>query len=72
VILPIHKILKILEPMIFPIARSAWRFIAAITDVTNSGTEVQIATILAPISTVLHPAASAIVVAASTRVFPQI
>ena len=69
VILPIHRILKIFEPIIFPIARSAWRLSAAMTDVTSSGTEVQTATILAPMSTVLRQAAWAIVVAASTRVF---
>ena len=46
---PIRKILKILDHTIFPIAISVCHLFAAIIDVTSSGTEVHIATILAPI-----------------------
>lgn len=49
---PTHKILKIFEPIIFQIAISVCFLSAAITDVASSGTDVPIATILAPISTV--------------------
>ena len=40
----IKKTLKILEPTTFPIAMSTSPFLEATTDVTNSGSEVPIAT----------------------------
>ena len=43
-------ILKMLLPTIFPIAISAFPFIAAITEVNNSGRDVPIDTIVNPIT----------------------
>ena len=45
-----NKILKIFDPMIFPIAISALPFLAAVTEVTSSGNEVPKATIVRPIN----------------------
>ena len=39
-----NKILKIFDPMMFPIAISALPFLAAVTEVTSSGNEVPKAT----------------------------
>ena len=56
----INKILKIFEPTIFPIAKSALFFFAAIIQVTNSGKLVPNATTVSPIILSLTPAAFAI------------
>lgn len=48
----IQKILKIFDQIIFQMAMSVCFLRAAITEVTSSGTDVPIATILAQISTV--------------------
>ena len=61
-----NKILKILDPMIFPIAMSALPFLAAVTEVTSSGKEVPKATIVNPINLWLTPSEMAMFVAAST------
>ena len=45
-----NKILKILDPMMFPIAISALPFLAAVTEVTSSGNEVPKAAIVRPIN----------------------
>ena len=45
-----NRILKILDPMMFPIAMSALPFLAAVTEVTSSGKEVPKATIVNPIN----------------------
>ena len=45
----IHKILKIFDQITFQIAKSLCFFFAAIIDATSSGSEVQIATIVAQI-----------------------
>ena len=47
----INRILKILLPIMLPIAMSQLPFLAAITEVTSSGREVPNATIVSPIST---------------------
>ncbi len=44
-----NKILKILLPTIFPMAIPAFPFLAAVTDVTSSGSDVPNATIVRPI-----------------------
>ena len=49
------RMLKILLPTIFPTAISEFFFIAAVTDVNNSGSEVPKATIVNPINLVLSP-----------------
>ncbi len=54
-----HKILKILEPTIFPIAMSACFFLAATTEAANSGKEVPIATTVSPIKAWLRPSEEA-------------
>ena len=45
-----NRILKIFDPMMFPIAISALPFLAAVTEVTSSGNEVPKATIVRPIN----------------------
>ena len=55
----IHTILKMFDQMIFPTAMSVCLLLAAMTEVTNSGTDVHIATILAPIITFETPNISA-------------
>ena len=45
-----NKILKIFDPMMFPITISALPFLAAVTEVTSSGNEVPKATIVRPIN----------------------
>ena len=45
----INRILKILEPITFPMAISLFRFDAATTEVTSSGSEVPAATIVSAI-----------------------
>ena len=49
-----NKILKILLPTIFPMAIPAFPFLAAVTDVTSSGSDVPNATIVRPINNTLH------------------
>ena len=61
-----NKILKILLPTIFPIAISAFPFMAAETEVTSSGRDVPSATIVRPINLSLNPKPFAKAVAAST------
>ena len=51
----INKILNMLLPMIFPMAISAFPFLAAFTEVTSSGREVPRATIVRPINRSLKP-----------------
>lgn len=50
-----NRILKILDPMMFPIAMSALPFFAAVTEVTSSGKDVPKATIVSPINLWLTP-----------------
>ena len=64
-----NKMLKILLPTIFPIAISAFPFIAADIEVHNSGREVPNATIVNPINLWLNPNAVAINVADLTTKF---
>lgn len=63
-----HKMLKIFEPIIFPIDISISFFIAAATDAANSGRLVPSATIVNPITLSLTPIAWAREVAPSTRI----
>ena len=56
----INNKLNVLEPSIFPRAISSSPFNIATTDVTNSGREVPIATIVSPISLSLMPKVVAI------------
>ena len=65
-----NKILKILLPTIFPMAIPAFPFLAAVTDVTSSGSDVPIKTIVSPISVWLIPRSLAILEAASTVISP--
>ena len=66
-----NKILKILLPIMFPIAISEFFFIAAVTDVNNSGSEVPKATIVNPINLWLSPNFSAMNVADfTTKLLP--
>ena len=51
----IKRILKIFEPITFPIAISLFLFVAATIEVTNSGNEVPAATIVNPIIFSLTP-----------------
>ena len=62
-----NKMLKILLPTIFPTAISEFFFIAAVTDVNNSGKDVPNATIVNPINLWLNPNAVAINVADLTH-----
>ena len=62
--------LNILEPMTLPKAKSLSPLVAAITDVTNSGREVPIETIVRPISWSLIPKLLAISDAEFTTKFP--
>ena len=67
-----NKMLKILLPTIFPIAISAFPFLAAVTEVTNSGREVPSATMVRPIKLSLKPIIFAMAVALSTvMLLPQ-
>ena len=50
-----NKILKIFDPMMFPIAISALPFLAAVTEVTSSGKDVPKATMVSPINLWLTP-----------------
>ena len=61
-----NRILKIFDPMMFPIAISALPFLAAVTEVTSSGKDVPKATMVSPINLWLTPSEMAMVVAAST------
>ena len=61
-----NRILKIFEPMMFPIAISALPFLAAVTEVTSSGKDVPKATMVKPINLWLTPSEMAMFVAAST------
>lgn len=61
-----NKILKIFDPMMFPIAIIAPTLLAAVTEVTSSGNEVPRATIVRPINLWLTPNEMAMFVAAST------
>ena len=64
--------MKIFEPTILPIAISAFPFLAAVTEATNSGSDVPKATIVKPINFSLIPIAVAIAVAAFTEILaPQ-
>ena len=65
-----NKMLNILEPITFPNAIEDSPFIAAIIEVTNSGSEVPIDTIVRPISWSLTPKSDAIVEALDTTIFP--
>ena len=68
-----NKILNILLPTIFPMARSSFPFLAAVMDVASSGSEVPKATTVRPIILLLIPISFAIFVAASTeRLLPKI
>ena len=66
----INKILKMFEPIIFPMAISVSPFFVATTEVTNSGREVPTATIVKPIKFSLIPRVVAIFVAESTTISP--
>jgi hypothetical protein len=66
------KVLKILLPTIFQIAKSASFFLAATTEVISSGKEVPIATIVSQIITSLNQKNSAISTAQSTTHFEPI
>ena len=55
-----NKILKILLPTIFPMAMSAFPFLAAATDVNSSGSDVLKALIVNPINRSLIPISFAI------------
>lgn len=67
----IRKTLKIFDQMMFPIAISVCLFLAAMTEVTSSGTDVPIATILAPIMIFDTPNISANILAYSTIKSPH-
>ncbi len=62
--------LKILEPITLATAMSVFFFIAATAEVTSSGKEVPMATIVSPIKFWLRPNCSAIAIAPSTTHFP--
>ena len=62
--------LNILDPIIFPTAILALDFLTAAIDVASSGSDVQIANIVSPISFSLHPRIVASVTAFSTTIFP--
>ena len=64
------RILKILEPMTFPRAISTSFLRAATIEVTSSGNDVPIATIVSPIKFWLKPNAAAIADALSTTMSP--
>ena len=65
-----NRRLKILEPITFPIAIPVSPFLAATADVTSSGRDVPIATIVSPISVSVIPAALAISFALFTTTCP--
>ena len=60
------RILKILEPTAFPTAISTSFFLAATTEVTSSGREVPMETMVSPTSVWLIPRSMAMRLAAST------
>ena len=60
------KILKILDPTAFPTAISTSSFLAATMDVTSSGSDVPIETMVSPTSVWLIPSSMAIRLAVST------
>ena len=64
----IKKILKILEPTIFPTAISDFFFRAATIEVASSGRDVPAATIVSPITRSLMPSSLAIFIAPSTKI----
>ena len=68
----IKRILKILEPTTFPTARSFSPLEEATTEVTSSGREVPIATMVRPIRVWLMPKAAAISLALFTTKFDPI
>ena len=61
-----NRILKKLDPMMFPIAISALPFLEAVNEVTSSGKTVTKATMVSPINLWLTPSEMAMFVAAST------
>ncbi len=65
-----RKILNMLLPMTFPIAKPGLPLIADITEVASSGREVPAATIVKPITASLTPRADAMPDAPSTNQFP--
>ena len=65
-----NNILNILEPITFPIAISVSPFFTAITEVTSSGSDVPIATIVRPTKLALIPNDVAILVAEFTTKSP--
>ena len=66
----INKILKMLEPIIFPTAISAFFLRAATIDVANSGSDVPAATTVSPMIFWLMPIDSAISIALFTTRWP--
>ena len=66
----INIILKMLEPTTFPRARPLSPFLEAVTEVTSSGREVPIATMVKPINVSLRPNAVAMAQALSTTRSP--
>ena len=66
----INNMLKVLDPNIFPRAMSFSPFLAATKEVTSSGREVPIATIVRPTNFSLSPNPKAIAEAESTTIFP--
>lgn len=67
----IQKILKIFEPTIFPTAISLCPFRAETIEVTSSGIDVPIATIVRPMTLSDIPNICAILTAPSTNIFPH-
>ena len=67
-----NKILKMFEPITFPIINWFSPFFKAVSEVTNSGKEVPIATIVKPTNVSLIPKAIAIDEALSTTKSPPI
>ena len=65
-----NRILKMFEPITFPITNSFSPFFKAVNDVTSSGNEVPMATIVKPTKVSLIPNAIAISDALLTTIFP--
>ncbi len=61
-----RKTLKMFEPITLPTARSAFLLKAAVAEVTNSGNDVPIATMLSPIKDSDRPKDFAIITLPST------
>ena len=66
----INMILKMFDPTTFPRARPLSPFLEAVTEVTSSGREVPMATIVNPIKVSLRPKAAAMAQALSTTRSP--